>query len=297
MQVPLFTDASYTSVQRPLTFNHFHAHAEALREQNASGGAGVKKARTPRRGHAHHPKDTHAPVTHQTVTDVSLGKIDLGAHHVADNPLTTGLLRYIGYTNEVGEAFASMLSKGAIAATYRVVEYYAFADALLTGNRAYNKALQAQHSNKQAIVEGVTAGVDQGAFQFLASWLIPAYFVGQAREFVEEALHQTPKQNAKALLNKIPGVYEAGQQLGKSKLFAQSKMLQKAAPIVVAVGLIPLVVKPIDHGVQFVLDWTLRPVWDKGIKPWLMNTLAKEQECELEALAYPAKSPRSSSET
>lgn len=276
MHAPLFTDASYASVQRPLTFNHFHAHAQAIADSTAGTAVHGKKLQG-HQGHAHHRGDTHAPVTHQTVTDVSLGKIDLGAHHIADNPLTTGLLRYIGYTNEVGEAFASMLSKAGVGATYRVVEYYAFADALLTGNRAYNKALQAQHSNKQAIVEGVTAGVDQGAFQFLASWLIPAYFVGQAREYVEEALHQTPKQEAKALLNKVPAAYAWGQKFGQWSVLQRSPVLKKGLPIAVAIGLIPLVVKPIDHGVQTLLDWTFRPVWKNAIKPWLMKSVALDE--------------------
>ncbi|KAK6061303.1 hypothetical protein COOONC_01026 [Cooperia oncophora] len=46
-------------------------------------------------------------------------------------------IRYLGYANEIGEAFRSMLPVNAVRATYVVALGYACADALDKSNKAY----------------------------------------------------------------------------------------------------------------------------------------------------------------
>lgn len=130
-------------------------------------------------------------------------------------------VRYLGYANEVGEAFRAVIHKHVVTASYGIASLYVLADVAA-------KTIQAWHSTDRNVSKVAKIGTDALLWQSLASVIIPGLAI-----------------------NRIC-------HLGRVYIFAQSRHCRVAT---VALGLvaIPCVVHPIDWGVSRAMDVTVRP--------------------------------------
>lgn len=137
-------------------------------------------------------------------------------------------IRYLGYANEVGEAFRQLVSRRVVQLSYVISSTYCFADAT-------SKALEVKESseyievkktpNRQAVEMFVEAAVWQG----LASVIIPGFTINRICWLSSIALRKT----ASSFVNP-----------GKQKLLVT----------LIGLGSIPLIIKPIDSLVDRIME-------------------------------------------
>ncbi|KAJ8956245.1 hypothetical protein NQ318_014977 [Aromia moschata] len=136
-------------------------------------------------------------------------------------------LRYLGYSNEVGEAFRSIIGSRWVNVSYAVATTYVLADTIDKSLKSYKANL----NEKNHIRKVCYATADTLVWQMLASVMVPGFTINRVCFLSNYLL-------AKA--NKLP------------------KTTRKW--VVTSVGLIsiPFIIKPIDELVDFVLDESLR---------------------------------------
>ncbi|GKY91497.1 hypothetical protein MPSEU_000121900 [Mayamaea pseudoterrestris] len=158
------------------------------------------------------------------------------------NVFRHSLLRYAGYANEVGESFRYQFPRF-VAPSYVVAFGYCIADAAHSGYNAYhhqqNKSHRMQHTAR--------ATMDTLVWQSLASVALP----GMTINLIVKASRQAVQRTAK-----LP-------------VFATTWL-----PTVIGLGAIPFIVHPIDRGVDYVMDETLRSWW----KPKGNDDMSDEHE-------------------
>ncbi|KAK0176151.1 hypothetical protein PV328_000317 [Microctonus aethiopoides] len=135
-------------------------------------------------------------------------------------------LRYLGYTNEVGEAFRSTVPKSVVWLSYIIASGYVIADTLHKGKKEYEKELTGVNKNKRVFL----SASDTLLWQSFASVIIPGF-----------------------VINRICASVRFMQK--KSNILAIKHPL-----ISTAIGLmaIPLIIHPIDNGVDHIMDITYR---------------------------------------
>jgi fission process protein 1 len=142
------------------------------------------------------------------------------------------LLRYAGYANEVGEAFAPLVPAVVVPASYGVAITYVIADTVdkfrksLGGGKYKPDAV-----NACAVVEGLDALI----WQLAASVALPGYTIHQVVAIVV------------ALLG-AAGLTDTGGPLD-------------ALPTVIGLGTIPFIVKPLDELAEVGMDLTFRKIF------------------------------------
>lgn len=134
-------------------------------------------------------------------------------------------IRYLGYANEVGEAFGPIYPKF-VKPSYVVSFSYCLADTVDKVIKSQNKG----SDNTAVFLEGF----DCLAWQTLASVLIP----GKAINLVTSG--------AQIVVNN---------SVSSVKL---SPFIKKYSPTVIGLATIPFIIKPIDHAVDYFFDNTLR---------------------------------------
>ncbi|KAF6198407.1 hypothetical protein GE061_008155 [Apolygus lucorum] len=134
-------------------------------------------------------------------------------------------VRYLGYANEVGEAFRSVIDKKLVWASYGVASLYVLADTVSKAASVW-KSEDENTRNKAAI----KIGADVLLWQSFASVIIPGFTI-----------------------NRICA--------GTKYLLKRSPLSKLTSPITVAVGLasIPLIIHPIDRSVDHAMDLAIRP--------------------------------------
>eukprot|EP00890_Picochlorum_soloecismus_P001234 jgi/Picsp_1/2110/NSC_05575-R1_mitochondrial protein 18 kda len=168
------------------------------------------------------------------------------------DPLRDGPLRYLGYSNEVGEAFASWLFPGGVTLSYTVAVSYVLFD---TWDK-YKKTLedaQRKISNEnlpetvdrdQLIATiGVERGIDTLIWQLLASVAIPGYTIHTVKMFSREEIRHTVET----------GCWNLG--IAPDAAFL---LIEKSLPTFVGLLTIPFIVHPIDSAVHALLNASLR---------------------------------------
>ncbi|XP_023162273.1 mitochondrial fission process protein 1 [Drosophila hydei] len=129
-------------------------------------------------------------------------------------------LRYMGYSNEVGEAFRPLLPKSIIAASYGMAVGYVCTD-------TFDKALRHQMaggSDRQVAL----VGADVFTWQMFASVIIPGLTINRITAV------------SRMLLKKSPS------------------LVGKTLPTLIGLISIPLIVHPIDNMVDRIMDATYR---------------------------------------
>ncbi|XP_055385147.1 mitochondrial fission process protein 1 [Condylostylus longicornis] len=132
------------------------------------------------------------------------------------------LLRYLGYSNEVGEAFRPLIHRNFVNLSYGVAVSYVLADCYDKSSKVYEKT---KDLKKTAIMTG-----DVFLWQMLASVIVPGFTI-----------------------NRITTL--AIRFLRKKDL---NKAIKKAIPTGLGLTSIPFIIKPIDHFIDYVMDNTYR---------------------------------------
>ena len=142
-------------------------------------------------------------------------------------------LRYMGYANECGEAFAAWLPPFGVPATYGVAAVYVLAD-------TFDKAIKA--NKEKDMEEGVIVGLDTVTWQMLASVFWPGSFI---RVMVNAT---------NLLVSKLP----ADLSLDVGGLDAET--IEKALPTAIGLMTIPFIVKPIDKTIDWAMEESVTKV-------------------------------------
>ncbi|XP_058825828.1 mitochondrial fission process protein 1 [Topomyia yanbarensis] len=135
-------------------------------------------------------------------------------------------VRYLGYANEVGEAFRPITKKIFVHASYGVAICYVLADTADKSKKQYQKPEVLGGGPRGAAI----ATGDTLIWQMLASVIIPGYTINRICWMSKKAL----------AMGKVKGP------------------LRKWAPTVIGLLAIPFIIHPIDRGVDFVMDETYR---------------------------------------
>ncbi|BET02488.1 Mitochondrial fission process 1 [Nesidiocoris tenuis] len=135
-------------------------------------------------------------------------------------------LRYLGYANEVGEAFRPVIDEKLVWGSYGVASLYVLADTVSKAVTVWRN----EHPSSR-FKESVKTGVDVLVWQSFASVIIPGFTI-----------------------NRICAL--------SSYLLRRSPVKKYSKPMTVAIGLcsIPLIIHPIDRGVDFAMDRSVRPI-------------------------------------
>ena len=178
------------------------------------------------------------------------------------DPLRDGPLRYLGYANELGEAFAAWLFPGGVPLSYAVaIGYVVFdtadkyqktlkdADTKLS-TRPIPDEVDVPHLVK---VIGAERGIDTLIWQLIASVAAPGYTIHTVVAIVTNLVlkieHAVP----------IEDVFHASPMFTNVAMAEVVETVNKSVPTAVGLAVIPFIVHPIDSAVHALLNATLRP--------------------------------------
>jgi len=102
------------------------------------------------------------------------------------------LLRYLGYSNEVGEAFRPLVNRNLVNLSYGIAVTYVLADCFDKSSKVYNK-------NKDIKKTAIMAG-DVFLWQMLASVIVPGFTINRITTLAIRVLRNT---NINATIKKI----------------------------------------------------------------------------------------------
>ncbi|KAI3428478.1 hypothetical protein D9Q98_007303 [Chlorella vulgaris] len=178
------------------------------------------------------------------------------------DPLRDGPLRYLGYANELGEAFAAWLFAGGVPLSYAVAIGYVLFD-------TYDKWQKTQADARRKLTSrplpasldvdrlvatiGLERGLDTLVWQLIASVAAPGYTIHSVVAAANWALQRVEQSQQVAL-----SMNGAAQALGVAPdVFLAT--LNKSVPTALGLLAIPFIVHPIDAAVHAALNATLRP--------------------------------------
>ncbi|XP_028904548.1 mitochondrial fission process protein 1 [Ornithorhynchus anatinus] len=145
-------------------------------------------------------------------------------------------LRYLGYANEVGEAFRAHVPSSVVWASYAVSSGYVVADAIDKGKKATSSPATPSRKTTQTAV----AVFDTFVWQALASVAIPGFTINR----VCAACHYL---------------------LGAATRLPLTT--RKWTTTTLGLLVIPVIIHPIDKSVDFLLDNSLRKLYPTQEKP------------------------------
>uniref|UniRef100_A0AC34F7Y6 Mitochondrial fission process protein 1 n=1 Tax=Panagrolaimus sp. ES5 TaxID=591445 RepID=A0AC34F7Y6_9BILA len=141
-------------------------------------------------------------------------------------------IRFLGYANEVGEAFRSVVHVSLVRLSYVVSIGYVCADALDKSRRAYKLPYSSATDRRQEVS---TTAFDCLLWQSLASVAIPGFTINRVCALSNAILRRTT--------------------LGTP--------ITKAITTIVGLSTIPFIVHPIDAFVEHAMEKTIRPYYPK----------------------------------
>lgn len=139
-------------------------------------------------------------------------------------------VRLLGYTNEVGESFRYQFPK-LVTPTYIVSFGYCLMDASNNGYNAWTK-FDATKTDRSQYTQTALAAADVMLWQTLASVMIPGAVINMVVKASRFAVKRAPPS--------LP------------------KFVAAWLPTTMGLASVPLIIDPIDHGVDFLLDRTAR---------------------------------------
>ncbi|XP_062565496.1 mitochondrial fission process protein 1 [Armigeres subalbatus] len=135
-------------------------------------------------------------------------------------------VRYLGYANEIGEAFRPVIKKVFVHASYGIAVAYVLADTADKSRKQYAKPEILGGGLRGAAI----ASGDTLLWQMFASVIIPGFTINRICWLTKKALS----------MNKVKGP------------------VGKWGPTAIGLLAIPFIIHPIDNGVDMVMDQTYR---------------------------------------
>ena len=151
-------------------------------------------------------------------------------------------LRYMGYANEVGEAFRHMYPKF-VRPSYAVAFLYVGCDTIDKTLTAYRKGGSSGNSDNLSIAAKV--GLDAFIWQTFASVLIP----GKIIHLVASTVNYSINRDSTKYMNSTHY---------KLRYYKMTPKLKLWAPTIVGLAVIPLIIHPIDNFVDYCMDNSVR---------------------------------------
>ncbi|GFO09843.1 mitochondrial fission process protein 1 [Plakobranchus ocellatus] len=144
------------------------------------------------------------------------------------------LIRYLGYANEVGEAFRVLVPVSVVHFSYLVATGYVVADSLDKGYKVWKKPNVSDAERYKRV--GIAA-TDTLIWQGFASVIVPGFTINRICWLSRHVLKH---------VHSLPAV------------------VQKWSVVAAGLGSIPFIVQPIDRGVDLAMDSTVRKLsfWD-----------------------------------
>lgn len=206
----------------------------------------------------------------------------------AFDPLRDGPLRFLGYSNEVGEAFAAWLPPGGVPFTYAMAITYVLVDTYDKGLKAYRRAkreldasadLDARvDKDKLARLLSTERAVDTVVWQLIASVAAPGYTIHTIVALTLMGL------TAAESLDAVQGAAAAAAAGVGVETETFLALVNKSLPTAVGLGTIPFIVHPIDNAVHWVMNKTMRPALRKYVCKQgggkLANLAMCDEECK-----------------
>lgn len=178
------------------------------------------------------------------------------------DPLRDGPLRYLGYANEVGEAFAAWLFPGGVTLSYAIAIGYVFFD---TADK-YKKTLKDAETklstrslpedvNIERLVAtiGAERGIDTLIWQLIASVGAPGYTIHTIVALITTALLSIEDRSN---IDQFVSASTMFQGIPSMDILST---VNKTIPTLAGLAVIPFIVHPIDAAVHALLNVTLRP--------------------------------------
>ncbi|KAI7836804.1 hypothetical protein COHA_009349 [Chlorella ohadii] len=184
------------------------------------------------------------------------------------DPLRDGPLRYLGYANELGEAFAAWLFPGGVPLSYAIAIGYVCFDTYDKWGKTEEDARRKLTSRPipdsvdlERLIKtiGFERGIDTLVWQLIASVATPGYTIHTVVAAANWALAKAEESS-----QVLAGLYATAAALGLSNE-AFLTTFNKSVPTALGLLAIPFIVHPIDAGVHAVLNATLRPAMRRYI--------------------------------
>jgi len=188
------------------------------------------------------------------------------------DPLRDGPLRYLGYANELGEAFNAWLPAGGVPASYAVAIAYVLIDTIDKGFQAKQESIKQLSQNRSGVPQDLNVNrlatvlaaersIDTIVWQLLASVAIPGFTIHQVVAITHGFLDPHLQHLSAFELEEIT---EAAAALHVARdIFVAA--IDKIVPTAMGLFTIPFIVEPIDETVHLILDKTLRPSMNRFI--------------------------------
>ncbi|KXJ27829.1 mitochondrial fission process protein 1 [Exaiptasia diaphana] len=147
-------------------------------------------------------------------------------------------IRYLGYANEVGEAFKTHIPRSIYYGSYVVSSSYCLADAISKGRQVYREGeghIQSSVLRRRTVETTIEAGVWQG----LASVVIPGFTINRicvSSRFILKRVARTMPVTTQTWITTLVGL-----------------------------SMIPVIIKPIDRGVDYLMEGTLNMLREMGV--------------------------------
>ncbi|XP_044514810.1 mitochondrial fission process protein 1 isoform X2 [Gracilinanus agilis] len=145
-------------------------------------------------------------------------------------------VRYLGYANEVGEAFRAMVPPSVVWLSYGVATSYVVADAVDKGKKA-RAALTSESGRTTKVAVAV---VDTFIWQALASVAVPGFTINRLCALSHYTLSRATRWPLTA---------------------------RKWTTTALGLMAIPVIIHPIDRSVDFLMDSSLRKIYPSREKP------------------------------
>lgn len=184
------------------------------------------------------------------------------------DPLRDGPLRYLGYANELGEAFAAWLFAGGVPLSYAIAIGYVCFDTV----DKYRKTLadarlklstrpvpDSVDLEKLISTIGFERGLDTLVWQLIASVATPGYTIHTVVALATWVLGKAEESA------QVVGALEQAASAAGISSEAFIETFNKSVPTALGLLAIPVIVHPIDSAVHAVLNATLRPAMRRYI--------------------------------
>ncbi|KAK9822783.1 hypothetical protein WJX74_008577 [Apatococcus lobatus] len=193
-------------------------------------------------------------------------------------------VRYLGYANECGEAFAAWLPLWGVPASYAVAVGYVVTDTIDKGFKAYAQASEELEGNESLPSEvnaarltkilALERAMDTIVWQLLASVICPGYTIHTIVWLAHLTL--VPVEALAA----VQGVAESAAGALHTTADSVVAIGDKSLPTAIGLAVIPFIVHPIDNLIHAIMNASMRPAVRKFVCGAGQGSLATLDICD-----------------